>query len=62
MQLRLPIDAERQAKADRIAAEYALVDPFRSPKERQERHEYYLREAEKHERIYANGVGSSKKS
>lgn len=38
------------AQAYRVAAEHALRDPFRGPRERQERHDYYMREAERVER------------
>jgi hypothetical protein len=41
----LPMPDAFMAEAHRIAAEYALRDPFRGPRERQERHAYYMREA-----------------
>jgi hypothetical protein len=43
----LPLPDPRKAKADRIAAEYALRDPLRpDPAERQARHDWYMAQAE----------------
>ncbi len=39
------IERQRQAEAWRIAAETALVDPYRSERERQERADYYRQRA-----------------
>lgn len=38
---------QREAAAWRIAAETALVDPYRSERERQERADYYRNQAER---------------
>lgn len=46
----LPMPDAFMAQAHRIAAEHALRDPFRGPRERQERHDYYMRKAEEAER------------
>jgi hypothetical protein len=46
----LPLPDAYMAQANRIAAEHALRDPFRGPRERQERHDYYMRQAERCER------------
>jgi hypothetical protein len=46
----LPMPDSHMAQAHRIAAEHALRDPFRGPRERQERHDYYMRKAEEAER------------
>lgn len=40
-------DPARLAKANRAAAEHALTDPFFSQKVRQDRHDYYIAEAER---------------
>lgn len=40
MQQTLALPDSEEAKAWRIAAEHALRDPFRGPRERQERHDY----------------------
>ncbi len=41
------VTRQREAAAWRIAAETALVDPYRSERERQERADYYRRVAAK---------------
>jgi hypothetical protein len=42
----LPLPDLRKARADRIAAEYALRDPLRpDPAERQRRHDWYIAQA-----------------
>ncbi len=41
------IERQREAAAWRIAAETALVDPYRSERERQERADYYRNQAER---------------
>lgn len=46
-------DPARLAKANRVAAENALTDPFFSAKVRQDRHDYYIAEAERLERLAA---------
>ncbi|QGL94596.1 hypothetical protein FEO92_20290 [Stenotrophomonas maltophilia] len=46
-------DPARLAKANRAAAEHALTDPFFSAKVRQDRHDYYIAEAERLERLAA---------
>ena len=46
-------DQARLAKANRAAAEHALTDPFVSAKVRQDRHHYYIAEAERLERLAA---------
>lgn len=46
----LPMPDAFMAQAHRVAAEHALRDPFRGPRERQERHDYYMRKAEEVER------------
>ncbi|MCU1215908.1 hypothetical protein JAK24_05955 [Stenotrophomonas maltophilia] len=46
-------DPARLAKANRVAAENALTDPFFSQKVRQDRHDYYIAEAERLERLAA---------
>ncbi len=46
-------DPGRLAKANRVAAENALTDPFFSQKVRQDRHDYYIAEAERLERLAA---------
>ncbi|MFN7782253.1 MAG: hypothetical protein ACK5PG_05925 [Lysobacterales bacterium] len=50
MQQTLALPDSEAAKAWRIAAEHALRDPFRGPREREERRAYYLRRAEEIER------------
>lgn len=46
-------DPARLAKANRAAAEQALTDPFFSGKIRQDRHDHYIAEAERLERLAA---------
>jgi hypothetical protein len=46
MQQNLPMPDSEAAKAWRIAADRALEDPFRGPREREERRAYYLQKAE----------------
>ncbi len=46
-------DPARLAKANRIAAECALHDPYFPPSQRQDRHDYYIAEAERFERLAA---------
>ncbi|MBH1610975.1 hypothetical protein I5V39_09850 [Stenotrophomonas maltophilia] len=46
-------DPARLAKANRVAAENALTDPFFSQRVRQDRHDYYIAEAERLERLAA---------
>lgn len=46
-------DPARLAKANRVAAEWALNDPYFSTSLRQERHDYYVAEAERLERLAA---------
>lgn len=46
-------DPARLAKANRIAAECALNDPYFSTVLRQERHDYYIAEAVRLERLAA---------
>ncbi len=46
-------DPARLAKANRAAAEHALTDPFFSQKVRQDRHDYYIAEAERLEALAA---------
>jgi hypothetical protein len=41
----LPLPDLRKARADRIAAEYALRDIARTPAERQARHDWYMAQA-----------------
>jgi hypothetical protein len=50
MQQNLPMPDSEAAKAWRIAAERALEDPFRGPREREERRAYYPQRAEEIER------------
>ncbi|DAZ90899.1 TPA_asm: hypothetical protein Cy-LDV1_g25 [Cyanophage Cy-LDV1] len=50
MQQELAMPDSEAAKAWRVAAERALEDPFRGPREREERRAYYLRRAEEIER------------
>ena len=50
MQQELAMPDSEAAKAWRVAAERALEDPFRGPREREERRAYYLRTAEAIER------------
>lgn len=49
-------DPARLAKANRIAAENALTDPFFSGKVRQERHDHYIAEAVRLERLAARAA------
>lgn len=44
-------DPSAIAKANRLAAETAIVNPYSTTSERQERHAFYIAEAEKFERI-----------
>jgi len=46
-------DPARLAKANRVAAENALTDPFFSGKVRQERHDHYMAEAVRLEALAA---------
>ncbi|MBH1836420.1 hypothetical protein I5T88_11105 [Stenotrophomonas maltophilia] len=46
-------DPARLAKANRAAAEHALTDPFFSAKVRQDRHDHYIAEAVRLERLAA---------
>lgn len=48
------ITAPKLAKAFRAAAETALKDVQFSVRERQERHDYYLSEAKRHEAVARN--------
>lgn len=45
--------ADRRAAANRIAAETALINPYESRAQQQERHRHYIAEAERYERIAA---------
>lgn len=46
-------DPARLAKANRAAAAHALTDPFFSAKVRQDRHDHYIAEAVRLERLAA---------
>lgn len=41
------VQRQREVQAWRVAAETALVDPYRSERERQERADYYRNQAER---------------